>query len=272
MYKLVAVDLDGTLLNSRKEISGEDKKYISLAIDKGVRVAICSGRIYTGARVFAKELSATGPLIACNGAVIRDVLTDRIYHTNPLFKKDCLELVDLLRGENIYFHIYMGDILYTERLEHSSLYYWNRNALLNEEDRINIKVVKDIYDSVCENEDRPSKVVVISEEHCVLDKARKLVEEIRTVEVASSNYNNFEIMNHGVNKGKALEILAKKLGILRDEIIAIGDNENDYSMIRFAGLGVAMGNAKEDIKGVSNYITLTNDENGVSEVIKKFVL
>lgn len=107
MYKMLAIDLDGTLLNSNKEISEENQKYIKLAMEKGIKVIICSGRIYSGAKIFAQQLSLQEPMVVCNGAVIKDVKTDKVYYSNLLSKEDCFKVIDILHKYNIYFHTYV---------------------------------------------------------------------------------------------------------------------------------------------------------------------
>lgn len=273
MYKLIAIDLDGTLLNSHKHVSQENRKSIRLAMDKGVKVVICSGRIFVGARVFANEVGITsGPLIGCNGAVIKELDTQQVLYSKLLNMEDCFRIIDICKGEGLYYHAYVGDTLYTERLEFSALNYHSKNQKLPEHQRVDIKLVENLKNTFEYHDTPATKFVVVSEDVKQLARARKLAEELSTVGVMSSDHNNFEIVNCEVNKGAALSFITQRLGINQEEVIAIGDNENDYSMIEYAGLGVAMGNAQESIKGIADYVTSTNDCNGVSEVIKKFVL
>ncbi|MCX8130394.1 MAG: Cof-type HAD-IIB family hydrolase [Clostridia bacterium] len=272
MYKLIAIDLDGTLLNSNKQISQKNITYIKYAIDRGIKVIICSGRIFAGARIFAKQMSIAEPLIACNGAIIKDMNSEEVLYYNSMNIGDCLNVIDMCHAENVYFHIYIGDTMYTEKLEFSSLFYWNKNKELSEDEKVDIKLVGNI-ERIVENCKAPvSKFVVISEDLKQLKRIREKVCTLDTIEVVSSNYNNFEVMNNGVNKANALKFLAGKMGIKREEIVAIGDNENDYSMIEYAGFGVAMENAEEKIKSIADFITLSNDQDGVAHIIKKIVL
>lgn len=162
--------------------------------------------------------------------------------------------------------------MFTEKLAFSSLFYWEKNKQLRESDQVDIRVVKDIKEFLNHNVGDISKIVAISENDEQRLRARKRISEIQTVGVTSSDAKNFEVVNVGVNKGKALKFLADKLNITKEEIIAIGDNENDCPMYEVAGLKVAMGNAEETIKELADYITLTNDENGVAETIERFVL
>jgi len=272
MYKMLAIDLDGTLLDSNKEISQENRKYIKCAVEKGLKVLICSGRIYAGAKVFAEQLALEGPLIVCNGAEIRDVKTDEVYYSSMLSKEDCLKVVDLLHNEGIYFHTYIDDVMYAEKLDYAALYYMIKSKDLRSDFRIDVKVVESVRDVVVKSSENPSKIVVMSSKLEDLNRVRKFVEKVDTIEVVSSNYDNFEVLNRGVSKGKALEIISRMFSVKREEIIAIGDNENDCSMLEYAGFSVAMGNAEERVKNICNFVTLSNDEDGVAQVIKKFVL
>lgn len=269
---MLAIDLDGTLLDSNKEISQENRKYIKCAVEKGLKVLICSGRIYAGAKVFAEQLALEGPLIVCNGAEIRDVKTDEVYYSSMLSKEDCLKVVDLLHNEGIYFHTYIDDVMYAEKLDYAALYYMIKSKDLRSDFRIDVKVVESVRDVVVKSSENPSKIVVMSSKLEDLNRVRKFVEKVDTIEVVSSNYDNFEVLNRGVSKGKALEIISRMFSVKREEIIAIGDNENDCSMLEYAGFSVAMGNAEERVKNICNFVTLSNDEDGVAQVIKKFVL
>lgn len=272
MYKMLAIDLDGTLLDSNKEISQENRKYIKRAVEKGLKVLICSGRIYAGAKVFAEQLSLEGPLIVCNGAEIRDVKTDEVYYSSMLSKEDCLKVVDLLHNDGIYFHTYIDDVMYAEKLDYAALYYMIKSKDLRSDFRIDVKVVESVRDVVVKSTKNPAKIVVMSSKLEDLNRVRKFVEEVDTIEVVSSNYDNFEVLNRGVSKGKALEIISRMFSVKREEIIAIGDNENDCSMLEYAGFSVAMGNAEDRVKNICDFVTLSNDEDGVAHAIKKFVL
>lgn len=272
MYKLVAIDLDGTLLNSKKEISNEDNQTINRAIEKGIKIVVCSGRIYTGARIYAKQLGIKGPMIACNGAIIKDLDTNEVLFSDSLRAEDCKSVIEICHDEDVYFHIYAGETMYTEKLGFSSEFYWKKNLVLPEKERVDIRLVANLKDEIKNLPVSASKIVVISNDSDKLTLVRQKVEKINFIDVMSSSFENFEVVNHGVNKGKALELLSNKLGIERDEIIAIGDNENDHSMLQFAGLGVAMQNATDFAKGIADFITSSNDDNGVSKVLEKYVL
>ena len=273
MFKLIAVDLDGTLLNSKKQISDVSKIALQAAVEKGVGIIICSGRIFAGAKVFAYEAGLLqGPLIACNGALIKNLRSEELLYSKLLHKEDCLRVIDICHREELYFHAYVEDALYTEKLEFSALSYWTKNKKLPKNQQIDIRLIADLAEMFYEGMISASKFVVISKDMEKLLRARQYVEQIQGVKVMSSDYDNFEVVHNEVDKGSALMLISERLNIRKDEIIAIGDNENDLSMLEYAGLGVAMGNARHFIKEIADYITVSNDENGVAEVIHKFIL
>lgn len=272
MYKLVAIDLDGTLLNTEKEISDRNKKAVSKAIEKGVKVVVCSGRVFSGARLFAKQVGSKDPVIACNGAIISEHIDGKVVYSNTISTEDCLKILDIAHKYKVYYHIYAGDLMLTEKLEYTSLKYFEKNKVLCEKDRVKIEIVDDMAEKVKKIEGSVLKFVVVNSDLELLKKVRDEIEKIPNVDVMSSNYDNFEVMNKGVNKGAALKILSDKLDIAPEEMVSIGDNENDITMLKYAGLGIVMGNGMDCARDVAQYVTDTNDNDGVAKAIEKFIL
>ncbi|QNU65913.1 HAD family phosphatase [Ruminiclostridium herbifermentans] len=272
MYKLVAIDLDGTLLDSTKEISARNKKAIASAIEKGVKIVICSGRVYSGARLYAKQIGSKDPIIACNGAVITEKIDGRIIYSNYLHTEACLRINDIFHKHDLYFHVYAGDTMYTEKLAFTSLKYFEKNKTLPEEDRVDIEVVKDMAAKLKSISGKVLKFVAVSDNRELLKIARYEIEQLKDVDVMSSNYDNFEVLQKGVNKGDALKRLSEYLNIPPSEMIAIGDNENDISMFKYAGLSVAMENGEDFAKEAAQYVTASNNDDGVALAIERFIL
>lgn len=272
MYKLVAIDLDGTLLNSRKEVSEENIRTIKRVVEKGVKVVICSGRIFKAGSYYASLIGTREPVIACNGAVIKEIEGHKLIYDNPLSLGDCLRIIDICHGEKVYFHAYVQDTMYAEMLEFDALDYWKARKQIPEEYRFDIRIVDNFMTVITKDFKPVSKFVVISDDFDQLTRVRKEIESIDGVTVASSRNDNFEVYRSGVSKGNALRILSERLGIDRQQIVAIGDNENDYTMIKYAGLGIAMGNAEDIIKSMADDVTLDNDCHGVAEALKKYIL
>ncbi|QXM05695.1 Cof-type HAD-IIB family hydrolase [Crassaminicella indica] len=272
MYKLVVSDMDGTLLNSENEVSEGNKRAFKDLLDNDIHVAIATGRIYTSARVYAKHLGIVTPVIACNGAIVRNLKNDEIIYESHIDKEDCLKVLEVAKKYDVYFHFYTANTFYTERLAHSSLKYSEWNKTLKEEDRIDIRIIDNAYKHIERSKENIYKIQMISDDQALLSNVRKELEALGTIEICKSWHNNIEIMNKGVSKGNALHQLAQSLGIKREEIISFGDNENDISMLTYAGLGVAMGNAEEFVKSSADYVTDTNDKDGVAKALRKFVL
>ena len=270
--KLVAIDLDGTLLNANKHISAENIHTIRRVTDKGIRVVICSGRIFMGAKIYAKKLGVQEPIIACNGAVIRSMVTGETIYQELLDAAYCEKVIDILHDSRMYFHAYVGDSMISETMEYSMLRYSQMNERFEQEDRVDIKIVDDVWVYI-QRAGRPvTKLVVMCDDIELLQSVRSKIEELEVIEVASSDKNNFEIMRKGVNKGKALQLLAKHMGYTMEQVMAIGDNENDIPMLASAGFPVAMQNGWEDAKRLAKFVTKSNDDHGVAHVLEKFLL
>ncbi|QEK11864.1 HAD family phosphatase [Crassaminicella thermophila] len=272
MYKLVVSDMDGTLLNSNNTVSENNKKALKELLEKNIHVAIATGRIYTSAKVYAKYLDIVTPVIACNGAIVRDLKDDKIIYESHIQKEDALKVLDVARKYNVYFHFYTADTFYTERLAYSSLKYSEWNKTLKEEDQIDIRLIKDSYKQIEVSDEKIYKIQMISDDQKLLNRVREELEKMGTLEICKSWHNNIEIMNKGVSKANAIDHLAKSLKVKKEEIVCFGDNENDISMLTYAGLGIAMGNAEDFVKERADYITDTNDEDGVANALRKFVL
>lgn len=271
-YKFICVDMDGTLLNSNKDISERTKESIKKAHEIGVKIAISTGRIFTSANYYADIIGVKSPVIASNGAYIREKDSDRIIYKNILGIHRCREILELFREFNIVPHFFTDDSIYTERLIYSSAYYDNLNKSLPIDRRINIEII-DNWEKIFEKQQGELlKAVAIDNDSENILRAKEKIKKLSKFEVVSSMPNNFEIMSEGASKGRGVEILCNYYGIDREEVICIGDSENDLSMIKFAGLGVAMNNGERMVKENAQYITDSNDEDGVAKVIEKFIL
>ena len=267
---MLVLDLDGTVLNDKKRIPERNKNAIKKLAKKGVKIIVCSGRIFDGARSYATELGLTGPLIACNGALIKIMEDNRLIYSNSLNIEDAINSVKICKSKGIYIHAYIDEILVTEQLKYTSLLNSERNKILDEKSRTNIKVVENLVDYIMKSAKRIDKLVVISEYLNQLFQLREQISRIESVEIASSSFDNIEVMNKGVSKGKAIKFLCNQMNININEVAAIGDNENDLDMLKTVGFPIAMGNAIDDVKKIAEYITDTNEDAGVAKAIQKF--
>ncbi|ADL43185.1 Cof-like hydrolase [Caldicellulosiruptor obsidiansis OB47] len=273
MYKLIAIDLDMTLLDRNKNISYRNKKAIELAKQKGVKIVLCSGRILKGVMYFAKVLGLHDQVIvACNGAIVRDLKKNKDIYYVGLENEKSLEIARICKENDIYYHYYFQDTMIARRLDYSSKFYYEKNKELPKEERIDI-IIDDSEQTLKSCGDLITKFVIIDKDVEKVDRVREIIEKrLSGVETTKSDTNILEVMKEGVNKKRALEFVCSYLGIDPKEIMAIGDNENDLQMIEFAGLGVAMENAIEELKKIADFVTQSYEDDGVAKAIEKFVL
>ena len=272
-YKLICIDMDGTLLSDKHEVPELNKEMIKRATEKGVKVAISTGRIFTSAKRYSDLIGTDTPIIASNGAYIREKDKDEVIYESNLSKEQFYKILEVIKKYNLNVYFNTCDTMITESAIPDNHAYKTMDADLAEEYKIKFKENADFDKVFDEFNGKVLKAICIEEENKeVLNKAKEEMQKHDDLEVVSSWHNNFEVMPKGTSKGNAVKILAKMLGIDREDVICIGDSENDLSMIKYAGLGVAMGNALDIVKENADYITDTNSEAGVGKVIQKFIL
>lgn len=271
-YKMLVTDMDYTLLNKDKDVSERNKKALKAAMDKGVHVVVATGRIYTSALYYARLLGISTPIIASNGAIIREEQTDDTMYQSLLPETAIKEMIRLTREIGLYCHFFSKDTIYTERLVNVSSRYTEWNKFLAEKDQVKIRLLDRFEDMTEYQKNEIFKAVVVDNDNSKLQYIRSEVLKTGIVTVSQSLSDNIEVMNKEVSKGNAVAKLAEIYDIKPAEIITLGDNENDISMIEYAGLGVAMGNAVQLLKDRADYITADYMDDGVAQVIEKFIL
>lgn len=271
--KLICIDMDGTLLKDKQNISIEDKEAIAKAVNKGVHVAITTGRVYNCAKLYADLIGLKTPIIASNGAFIGDINGEIIYK-NPLDFNSFRDFLIIAEKYDLftYFTASFGIISHQE-LPHDNVYKV-LNKTLEDKQKIKLDVINNLREAFDLYPDELLKGVCIANgNNRSLYKAKEELQKLRpNLEIVSSWNDNFEIMRKESSKGNAVKKLADFYGLTRDEVMCIGDSENDLSMIEFAGTGVAMGNAIKSVKDKADYITYSNRDCGVSHAIRKFAL
>lgn len=268
MIKVIALDIDGTLVNSQKNITERTKRAVDLARQKGVMLIIASGRPYCGALRYARELELfeKGGYVLCfNGGQIIDCKTDEVVFDSSIDDSIKYELCRVIKSyKDAIVMTYKGTALLTENASDEGVIKGanqNNLTLLEVDDlsqNIDFKVSKFLMQG------SPEYIASIAQD------VQKSVGDMATV--CRSEGVLLEIMPHGVDKGSALKEFVEQMGIDMSEVMAFGDQYNDDTMIQYAGLGVAMGNANDDVKAMADYVTLSNDEDGVADAIEKFVL
>lgn len=271
-YKMLVLDMDGTLLTDDKKISDMNKQALRNASAMGVKVVISTGRIFTSAMVFGEMLGLSTPIIASNGAYVRGKGDDVIY-AKPMDEENIRRIVELGHKYGIYPHVFTWNTIYSEKLIYFSVNYSKWNKGLPEDRKVKIEIIKpEEWDRVIsENKGKLLKAVASDDDGDKITSMRQEVQKL-DVEVVSSSFNNFEVMSRGVSKGKAVEMLVKYYNIDRSQVICIGDSENDISMIEYAGLGIAMKNGMDKVKRAADFVTLSNNEDGIAYAVEKFIL
>ncbi len=274
-YKLICIDMDGTLFNSSKEISQRNKEAIRKAQEAGIKVVIASGRMYNFAVHHMDFLGITTPVITANGAYVKERENDKVIYKKTLGSQNALESLRVFEKYNVSPNFFSPDSIIAKKGSRLLGIYEKANESLSEDTRIKIYSVdkdEDWERLLIEHDMDILKWIAVEEDLNKLEKLKKELSAIEGIELTSSGFNNVEANSKGVSKGRAVEIIASLYSISREEIICIGDSDNDISMIEFAGLGVAMANGKDNVKALADYVTDSNDEDGVAKVIEKFAL
>lgn len=271
-YKLICLDMDGTLLNSNKKISDKTKNVIKKAHEKGVKIALSTGRVFISAKYYANILGISAPIIASNGAYIREKDKNKVIYKSPIEEELCKSIINIAKNYEFHFYLNTCDTIISANPYPKGYTYLEMSNELPEDVKVNLQVNVNLEEEARNKNGEIVKAICISDNREMLQDARKKIEALGNLEIVSSLGDNFEIMNKNVSKGKAVKVLADFYGISQDEVICMGDGENDLSMIKYAGLGVVMGNAPDCIKKYADYITDTNDNDGVAKAIEEFVL
>ncbi|WP_300381023.1 Cof-type HAD-IIB family hydrolase [Clostridium sp.] len=274
--KLICIDMDGTLLNSNHEVTEENKLILQKAFAKGIRIVLCTGRIFMSARYYSDLIGIkNAPVIASNGAYIKNGYTDKAIYENPMPKDLVLEIYSIIKRYGLKINFNSWNTLFRIDKEPSYHTYYKMNKLVSSDKRINFIINEDLEESIRNFDGEILKGIVIEQDNVdTLWKAKAELKELYgdKLHIVSSGADNFEIMLGSSSKGNAVSFIAKSFNIDPSEVMCIGDSENDLSMIEFAGIGVAMGNGLDLLKEAADYITDTNDNSGVSKAIKKFAL
>ena len=270
--KLICIDMDGTLLNDQHEVTEENKIALKKAVDKGVIIAITTGRLFVSARQYTEMLGIKASIIASNGTYIREKDEEKVIFKHPFSREQFNKICTIFRKYNVkkYFNTY--NTLITNEMPEEDHGYVISNKIAPEHLKINFGVHRDFKEIYDIYKDEILKGIVIDRNHEILKEIKKELKAAGDLEVVSSGADNVEVMAAGTSKGNGVKAYAEILGIKKEDIMCIGDNENDVSMIKYAGIGVAMGNGTDELKEIANYVTDTNNNSGVAKAINKFAL
>lgn len=266
-YKILVLDIDGTLTDSKKHISRVTKRALRRAQNKGVKIVLASGRPTPGIVPVAEELGFKehgGYILSFNGGKIIDYSSDSIVFESVLPGEMIPSLYDDSVENNVSIISYDKTSVLTETPQDE---YIIKEAALN---KMPITEVESFVEAV---QHPVTKCLMTGEPTHLAEVEQKIKNKYgEKLSIYRSEPYFLEIMPKGIDKAQSLSRLLQHLGLTKEQMIACGDGFNDLSMIKYAGLGVAMSNAQKVVKRSADYITFTNDENGVAHVVDKYIL
>ena len=265
MIKLFVTDIDGTLLPvGTTTIPAKSIEAVQAMIKAGVKVVIATGRMYSAALPIAAQFGASVPIIAYNGALIKSSAGE-ILHAQYMDEKNILEIINFFEERGWHLQSYSDDVLYVPERNDLVKFY---------ETMIKVNAVEVGWDGLRERTKEVPKLLTVSD---TSEEALQKLDEAKNffggrVEITRSAARFTEFMALGVSKASAIKILAEKFGVDNEEILAIGDSENDLAMITSVGCGVAMGNAVPSVKAASGHVTDTCENDGFAKAVYDYVL
>ncbi|AUS99635.1 hydrolase [Nostoc sp. CENA543] len=268
--KLLVLDIDGTISGESNTISQPVKQAIAAVQAQGIAVAIATGRMYRSALRFHQDINSTLPLMAYQGAWIQDPISQKIYQHSPVSRNIAEQLLDYFEQPALRsllsVHFYINDQLYVRDITPETQAYAQRSG-------ITPISVGDLRQTLATE---PTKILALCDDTSVIkDLLGNLRRQYTPAELymTTSVATFFEATNAIVNKGNAVRYLAEDvLGLQSHNVMTIGDNFNDLEMLEYAGIGVAMGNAPEDVKAIANWVAPSVELDGVATAIEKFLL
>ncbi|GIO33859.1 MULTISPECIES: Cof-type HAD-IIB family hydrolase [Paenibacillus] len=240
-YKMLALDMDGTLLTSNQTISPDTSKWIQRAKDEGVHVCLSTGRGFESALPYGEELGLSTPMITVNGSEVWRAPHE--LHQRSLMDPQLIsDMRAIALAEDCWYWAYSVDKVYnkdvwTDSIEEKE---WLKFGFHTEDDEARHRILMQL-------------------------------QEMGGLEITNSSPHNLEINPQGINKASGIRTVCGLLGLEMNEVIAVGDSMNDLAAIQAAGVGVAMGNAQEVVREAADYVTSSNDRDGIAEVIRKFI-
>ncbi len=273
MYKFVAIDLDGTMLNSYGIVTENTKEVIKKVIEKGIDVIIASGRPIDSIKTIAKEIGSNKYFIAGNGALVYDIQNEEIIYEKYISKEKALEIIKICEENSISYNLYTETTIIAKALKYNVLYYHKENLKKEENKRTKITIIDDIYNYVKNLEEpRFLKITICDSNKFVFQSIIKKLRKVNNIEVLDVSHMSRKVIKQGtedipieyyyteisqkdVDKWNAITFLAQKMNVKEEEIMAIGDNINDKNMIKNAKLGITMEGSSPDIIEIADIVT-----------------
>ena len=270
--KMIGLDLDGTLLNTQKELTANTRRVLAEAIDSGILVLMATGRPFTGIPEELRTFPGIHYALTSNGARVLDTDHNKLLIEQLLPMESAKKALRIFARYDTLSEIYFDGQGYADatKLDNVGKYHHDPN-MWNYVLTTRI-AVPDIWDVIAKENRNMDKVQALFADMDEREAAWKELSELEDLELVGSLSYNIEINAAGVNKGTSLVALGEMLGIPRESIMACGDGDNDVHLLQEVGFGVAMANAQPQVKEAADYITASNDEDGVARAIEKYAL
>ncbi|WP_261130208.1 Cof-type HAD-IIB family hydrolase [Bacillus sp. Marseille-Q3570] len=269
VYRLLALDIDGTLLRSNFRIDRSTKEAIDYVRNKGVYVTLATGRNFPSAQKIAKALKLDSILITHNGALIASSI-DEPLHEERISAYDVRKIVRILEKYDAHIRLLHERYSLGNQVQQKSHIVAKMTMGIGDPLFYPVTFTEKLSDHL---EEKPMSVPKIDVQF--FDEEEKeaayqeLKEKIDGVQITASTRCDFEVIPKSINKAVGLQILGKHLGVSMDEMVAVGDFTNDIEMIQMAGLGVAMGQSSQDVKNAADWVTRTNEQHGVGYLVRE---
>lgn len=270
--KMVALDLDGTTLNDRKEISERTVRAFKAAMEKGVHIVISTGRTFQSLPAQLFSIEGLEYIITSNGAHITALVSGKRIYEKYVPQQAVMTICDMLCGKGFSVEAFVDGHAYIDKTEYDEVAARGSSYRDTEYILTTRNPVKNIFDFMRAHRDGIENISINFEFQQDKEAWREKLAGIAGITLTSSFAHNFEIGGENTSKASALAYLLEKLGLTADELMACGDSPNDGEMIRLAGIGVAVANGEESIRNIADYVTDTNDRDGVAKAIERFVL
>lgn len=271
MIKLVAMDIDGTLLDSNKNLSEENKKTVKEYEERGIKFTFSTGRIDNELEEVSSKMPYVKYGIMCNGAYVIDFENNKMLYSDLLDMSDVRYIYDTVKAMDMdmMFELQADGVIYSERrcIEDTKRYNVYHIDEFIKKTRV---PVENIGEYIASRDKPVAKVNIFFPTAEIRDEVVEKIKDIN-YDLSYSEGTNLEFNVKGTTKAKGLVALAEYLGISIEETMAIGDNLNDVDILKNAGISVVMDNARDEIKKLGDFITLSNDENGVAYAIKELI-
>ena len=261
-YRLIAIDLDGTVVNPEGTIIPSAKEAIQRVIDSGMKVTLATGRMYQPSNRFAQELGLSVPLICYQGSLIREPFNGNVLWHKPLSLLTARKVIEIARQMGTHQYVYVDDKMYVEEIIEKDQWYAQRNG-------VELNLVEDFLTFL---KRKPTEIAARGKPMEIDRLITQLNANFGSSLVVTKVHSSFCEIGHSTSgKGNALRYLAKFLGMEQSQTVAVGDGPNDISMLKWAGLGIVIGSAPEEVTTAADWVFGTETRDGFAQAMEKLL-